>query len=60
MQELQGRRRRAAAAGGGGGGHISLFSTAFLLFLLLPRDQVKGERGRRAGWERSASRRVAV
>ncbi len=32
----------------------------FSCFLLLPRDQVKGERGRRAGWARSASRRVAV
>ena len=32
----------------------------FSCFLLLPRDQVKSERGRRAGWARGASRRVAV
>ena len=53
--------------GGGGGGrwrrraarsHTS--QQLFPCFLLLPRDQVKGERGRRAGWARSASRRVAV
>jgi hypothetical protein len=35
-------------------------SHIFSCFLLLPRDQVKCERGRRAGWARSASRRVAV
>jgi hypothetical protein len=53
--------------GGGGGGRWRQLaarsrSSQQLLscFLLLLRDQVKGERGRRAGWARSASRRVAV
>ncbi len=58
---------QAAAAAGGGGGrwrrraarsHSS--QQLFSCFLLLLRDQVKCERGRRAGWARSASRRVAV
>ena len=53
--------------GGGGGGrwrrrvarsHYS--SQLFSCFLLLLRDQVEGERGRRAGWARGESRRVAV
>ena len=54
-----------AAAGGGGWWWQRAASSRsshhlFSCFLLIPRDQVGGERGRRAGWERSASRRVAV
>jgi hypothetical protein len=61
------RHRLPGLGGGGGGGrwrrraarsHCS--HHIFSCFLLLQRDQVKGERGRRAGWARSASRRVAV
>ena len=56
---------RGQRGGGGGGGrrcaarsHYS--QQLFSCFLLLPRDQVEGERGRRAGWARSAARRLAV
>ena len=59
MREMRRRRRRRGrwrrrAARSHYSQHI------FPCFLLLPRDKVKGERGRRAGWAQSASQRVAV
>ena len=54
---------QAAAAAGGGGGErpdLTLFTTKSPSSFFSRVNQVEGERGRRAGWARSESRRVAV
>ena len=53
---------QAAAAAGGGGGErpdLTLFTTKSPSSFFSRVNQVEGERGRRAGWARSESRRVA-
>jgi hypothetical protein len=49
----------AELRGGGARPDLALFTTKSPSSFL-SRDQVKGVRGRRAGWSRSTARRVAV